>query len=211
MDAVLLTLFLVPLAMTLLCLVLPRRAAEIGTIVAGAIGFALALVLLPSATRGVVEAAPFLRVDALSEVFLLATAFLYPLAAIYSVGYFSHERAAARGCAGLGRRRNRVEHRLAPHLRLALRADRGRPLPARRHLALIAPVERSLVLPGEEAVYGGGKALHDGMGQVPGRRDADGVLDLEITSVIVIARRRRWRTTATSPTRTSSRWRPPRN
>ena len=96
MDAVLLTLFLVPLAMTLLCLVLPRRAAEIGTIVAGAIGFALALVLLPSATRGVVEAAPFLRVDALSEVFLLATAFLYPLAAIYSVGYFSHERAAAR-------------------------------------------------------------------------------------------------------------------
>jgi urease subunit alpha len=77
--------------------------------------------------------------------------------------------------------------------------------------SLIAPVERSLVLPGEEAVYGGGKALHDGMGQVPGRRDADGVLDLEITSVIVIARRRRWRTTATSPTRTSSRWRPPRN
>ena len=52
--------------------------------------------------------------------------------------------------------------------------------------SLIAQVERSLVLPGEEAVYGGGKALRDGMGQIPGRRNADGVLDLVITSVIVM-------------------------
>jgi urease subunit alpha len=52
--------------------------------------------------------------------------------------------------------------------------------------SLIARVERSLVLPGEEAVYGGGKALRDGMGQVPGRRNADGVLDLVITSAIVM-------------------------
>src|ERR1700756_970530 len=52
--------------------------------------------------------------------------------------------------------------------------------------SLIAQVEQSLVLPGEEAVYGGGKALRDGMGQIPGRRNADGVLDLVITSVIVM-------------------------
>ena len=52
--------------------------------------------------------------------------------------------------------------------------------------SLIARVERSLVLPGEEAIYGGGKALRDGMGQIPGRRNADGVLDLVITSVIVM-------------------------
>ena len=52
--------------------------------------------------------------------------------------------------------------------------------------ALIAQVERSLVLPGEEAVYGGGKALRDGMGQIPGRRNTDGVLDLVITSVILM-------------------------
>ena len=52
--------------------------------------------------------------------------------------------------------------------------------------SLIAQVERSLVLPGEETVYGGGKALRDGMGQIPGRRNADGVLDLVITSVIVM-------------------------
>ena len=52
--------------------------------------------------------------------------------------------------------------------------------------SLIAQVERSLALPGEEAIYGGGKALRDGMGQVPGRRNADGVLDLVITSAIVL-------------------------
>lgn len=52
--------------------------------------------------------------------------------------------------------------------------------------SLIAEVEQSLLLPGEEAVYGGGKVVRDGMGQIPGRRNADGVLDLVITSVIVV-------------------------
>jgi urease subunit alpha len=52
--------------------------------------------------------------------------------------------------------------------------------------SLIAKVEQSLLLPGEEAVYGGGKVVRDGMGQIPGRRSADGVLDLVITSVIVM-------------------------
>jgi urease subunit alpha len=52
--------------------------------------------------------------------------------------------------------------------------------------ALIAQVERSLLLPGEEAIYGGGKSLRDGMGQVPGLRNADGALDLVITAVIVM-------------------------
>ena len=51
---------------------------------------------------------------------------------------------------------------------------------------LIAEVERSLLLPGEEAVYGGGKTIRDGMGQIPGLRNADGVLDLVITAVIVM-------------------------
>jgi urease subunit alpha len=52
--------------------------------------------------------------------------------------------------------------------------------------SLIAQVEQSLVQPGEEAVYGGGKVIRDGMGQIPGRRNADGVLDLVITSVVVM-------------------------
>lgn len=52
--------------------------------------------------------------------------------------------------------------------------------------SLIAKVERSLILPGEEAIYGGGKSVRDGMAQVPGLRNADGALDLVITSVIVM-------------------------
>ena len=52
--------------------------------------------------------------------------------------------------------------------------------------SLIVQVEQSLLLPGEEAVYGGGKSVRDGMAQIPGRRNAEGVLDLVITSVIVM-------------------------
>src|SRR6185437_3102126 len=52
--------------------------------------------------------------------------------------------------------------------------------------ALIAEVERSLLLPGEEAIYGGGKAIRDGMAQVPGVRNADGALDLVITAAVVM-------------------------
>jgi len=51
---------------------------------------------------------------------------------------------------------------------------------------LICQVERSLLVPGDEAVYGGGKTIRDGMGQAPGLRSDDGVLDLVITSVIVM-------------------------
>ena len=52
--------------------------------------------------------------------------------------------------------------------------------------ALIAQVERSLLLSGEEAIYGGGKTIRDGMSQIPGRRNADGVLDMVITTAIVM-------------------------
>lgn len=51
---------------------------------------------------------------------------------------------------------------------------------------LICEVERSLLVPGDEAVYGGGKTIRDGMGQAPGVRNEDGALDLVITSVIVM-------------------------
>jgi urease subunit alpha len=52
--------------------------------------------------------------------------------------------------------------------------------------ALIAQVERSLLLPGDEAIYGGGKSIRDGMGQIAGRRNADGVLDMVITAAVVM-------------------------
>jgi urease subunit alpha len=51
---------------------------------------------------------------------------------------------------------------------------------------LIAQVERSLLLPGEEAIYGGGKSIRDGMSQIPGRRNAEGVLDMVITAAVVV-------------------------
>ncbi|MET9774012.1 urease subunit alpha [Streptomyces sp. NPDC006367] len=51
---------------------------------------------------------------------------------------------------------------------------------------LIAQVERSLLVPGEEVVYGGGKTARDGMGQAPGLRNADGVLDMVITAAVVM-------------------------
>ncbi|AEF34272.1 MULTISPECIES: urease subunit alpha [Mycobacteriaceae] len=51
---------------------------------------------------------------------------------------------------------------------------------------LIAQVEDSLLTPGEELVFGGGKSIRDGMGQTPGITNADGALDLVITSVIVM-------------------------
>src|SRR5262249_25912852 len=52
--------------------------------------------------------------------------------------------------------------------------------------SLIARVERSTLLPGEEAIYGGGKSLRDGMGQGPGGRNGEGGLDLVVTSVLVV-------------------------
>jgi urease subunit alpha len=51
---------------------------------------------------------------------------------------------------------------------------------------LIACVEDSLLVPGEETVYGGGKTVRDGMAQVPGLRNAEGVLDTVITAVVVM-------------------------
>ncbi|WP_022900666.1 proton-conducting transporter membrane subunit [Humibacter albus] len=92
MSAVLICVFFLPFAMTLLSLVLPRRVTEMATIVVGVVTFVLAVTLMPSVTHGVVTA-PFLRVDALSEIFLLATAFLYPVTAIYTIGYFARERS----------------------------------------------------------------------------------------------------------------------
>lgn len=52
--------------------------------------------------------------------------------------------------------------------------------------ALIAEVERDLLVPGEEVVYGGGKTFRDGMGQTPGVRNADGALDTVITAALVM-------------------------
>jgi urease subunit alpha len=50
---------------------------------------------------------------------------------------------------------------------------------------LVCEVERDLGVPGEEAVFGGGKTIRDGMAQSQ-RSSAEGALDLVITNVVVI-------------------------
>lgn len=51
---------------------------------------------------------------------------------------------------------------------------------------LICQVERSLLTEGDEVVYGGGRTIRDGMGQVPGLANGEGVLDTVITNVVII-------------------------
>ena len=52
--------------------------------------------------------------------------------------------------------------------------------------SLVCEVERSHIVPGDELNYGGGRTFRDGMGQTPGVRNADGVLDAVITAAIVM-------------------------
>jgi len=51
---------------------------------------------------------------------------------------------------------------------------------------LYAQVERDLTVPGEEAVFGGGKSIRDGMAQASGVTNGEGALDLVVTSVVVM-------------------------
>ena len=51
---------------------------------------------------------------------------------------------------------------------------------------LIVRIERDFTTYGDEAKFGGGKVIRDGMGQSPRARRADGVPDLVITSAVVI-------------------------
>jgi urease subunit alpha len=51
---------------------------------------------------------------------------------------------------------------------------------------LVCEVERDLTVPGEEAIFGGGKTIRDGMAQSSGATNAGGALDLVITSAVVL-------------------------
>ena len=50
---------------------------------------------------------------------------------------------------------------------------------------LYLEIERDLIVHGDEAVFGGGKTIRDGMGQSP-LTNAQGALDLVITNAIVL-------------------------
>ncbi|MEP7040695.1 MAG: urease subunit alpha, partial [Chloroflexota bacterium] len=51
---------------------------------------------------------------------------------------------------------------------------------------LVCEVERDLTVYGEEAVFGGGKSIRDGMAQASQVTNAEGALDLVITSAVVM-------------------------
>src|SRR5438132_470655 len=47
-------------------------------------------------------------------------------------------------------------------------------------------IERDLTVPGEEAKFGGGKVIRDGMGQSARATRASGALDTVITNVVIV-------------------------
>jgi urease subunit alpha len=51
---------------------------------------------------------------------------------------------------------------------------------------LFVEITRDLTVPGEEAKFGGGKVIRDGMGQSPAATRAKGALDLVITNAIIL-------------------------
>ena len=97
MLAVVLALLIVPLAAGAICVALPRTAARVITVLSGLTSFALVLVLIPAAAHRDLNYLSYLRVDAVSAIFLLATSFLYAAVAVYTVGYLKrHEDLYAR-------------------------------------------------------------------------------------------------------------------
>jgi hydrogenase-4 component F len=94
MTVVLVALVVLPLLGALLALLPGGRIAPAATVAAGVACLGLALALVPAVAAGPV-AVGFLRADAISVIFNLATAFLYATAAIYSVGYLRGERQRA--------------------------------------------------------------------------------------------------------------------
>ena len=51
---------------------------------------------------------------------------------------------------------------------------------------LVCEIERDLTIYGDEAVFGGGKTIRDGMAQASGITNAEGALDLVVTNVVVM-------------------------
>ena len=98
MNAVVLAILILPLGAGLVCAVLPTRAlAPAVTVVSGLACFALVLALIPAVAHRNLNYLSYLRVDALSAIFLLATGFLYAAVAVYAVGYLKrHEDLYAR-------------------------------------------------------------------------------------------------------------------
>ena len=104
MIAVVLAILILPLGAGLVCAALPTRAlAPAVTVVSGLACFALVLALIPAVAHRNLNYLSYLRVDAVSAIFLLATGFLYAAVAVYTVGYAKRHKDlyARRFYAGL--------------------------------------------------------------------------------------------------------------
>jgi hydrogenase-4 component F len=94
MSVIMAAILAVPLAAGLTCLAVPRRAAAAVSVAAGLACFAGVLALIPVAAHRDLDYLSYLRIDAVSAVFMLATGFLYAAVAVYSVGYLRHQDQA---------------------------------------------------------------------------------------------------------------------
>jgi hydrogenase-4 component F len=104
MFAVVLAILILPLAAGVVCLAIPARLAAAVTAVSGIASFGLVLALVPEAAHGdLSELSGYLRADAVSVIFLLATGFLYGAVGVYAAGYLKGRdaRYVRRCCAGL--------------------------------------------------------------------------------------------------------------
>ncbi|MET9149298.1 proton-conducting transporter membrane subunit [Streptomyces sp. NPDC004042] len=90
MTAVLTLLALLPLLPAAAALTAPVRLTQYLTAASGASCFVLACALVPQGGRHALHTG-ILRADALSTVFVLATAFVYACCAAHSVGYLRHD------------------------------------------------------------------------------------------------------------------------
>ncbi len=75
----------VPFVVSITCWWAPVTLGRLLSLASGVLSFALALLLVPAKTT--TAAAGWLRVDALSVVFLVAVTFLYAATTIFSIGY----------------------------------------------------------------------------------------------------------------------------
>ncbi|MCL6091446.1 MAG: NADH dehydrogenase FAD-containing subunit, partial [Actinobacteria bacterium] len=96
MQAVLVALFVLPLVAVVISYLVPTKGAPAVSAVAGIASFGLCLALVPTAASGTERAlGSFVRLDALSEVFLLVTTFLYATTAVFASGYLGTSHGAA--------------------------------------------------------------------------------------------------------------------
>ncbi len=94
MVVVVLLLLALPLAGALLCIRAPVAVCGPATVISGMACLGLVVAVASVAAHRDLVYLRFIRADALSAVFLLATGFLYAAVAVYSVGYLAQERGS---------------------------------------------------------------------------------------------------------------------